>query len=180
MIVTVDTNILIWGVRHTSIPSQADMIPRATAFLQWIDKQGHKLVVTSACISEYLVGATEDDMARELKQLSAKYKIIPFDTNAAVHAARIRSDREFLRQLKDAGKTNVAIKADIVIVATAKAHNVDRIYSFDETDIPPIAARCGLSYAPLPTLADLTPIHPSSIPRASREASMFGPEDEPE
>lgn len=176
MVITVDTNFLIWGVRCVSTVGQEDMIVRAQAFFSWVDERRHELVLTSECVAEYLVGGTELERKEQLIELSSKFKICPFDAKAAVIAAELRSDREFINSLKDdAGKTRVCIKSDINIVATAKAHGVERVYSADR-DLRKVAAKCQLSAMDIPRPTELD----SSLPTEGRETqkSLQFPNDE--
>ena len=154
MLVTIDTNLLIWGVRGISSVGQEEMILRAKALIDWLDNRNDRLVLTSVCVGEYLIGNDPEKRKQELSALQEKHMIYPYDANAAVIAAELRSDDDFLRSLKtDADKTRVAIKADIEIVATAKAFQIERIYSNDAI-LRKIAARCGLSAQDVPSLAE--------------------------
>lgn len=162
MVITIDTNTLIWGLKKQSTQGQEDWIPRCARFLQWIDEHHHTLVLTSECVAEYLV--SDGDTDAELRTLSSKFQIYDYDVNAAVFAAEIRKDKDFVRSLKENfGKTHVCIKSDIVIVATAKAHDVEKIYSNDE-GVRKAAARCGLPASDIPTIDDMAPL--PSIPKA--------------
>ena len=60
MVITVDTMILIWGVRAWSEPHDAAMIPKAKAFLEWVDRHNHSLCLTTVAVSEYLIGGDSD------------------------------------------------------------------------------------------------------------------------
>lgn len=173
MLVTVDTNILIWGVRHDSTPGQEFMIDRAVAFLAWLDANDHKLVLTATSIAEYFIGAPPDAVAKEMKSIASRFKIIPFDTRAALVAAELRSDKSFISSLRDTvGKSAPAIKCDVVLVATAKAHGVQKIYSNDD-DIRALSLRCGLPYSPLPEPADLAQLTSPPVDRPAEVRSLF-------
>ena len=156
MLITVDTNLLIWGVRAVCTSGQEEMIPRSEAFLDWIDQENHKLALTATTVAEYLVGATAATRESELRILQARYPILPFDAKAAVIAGRLRDDKTFQQSLcNEYDKSRVVVKADIQIVATAKAHGVNVVYSNDR-GLRAIAKRCQLTSRDLPTVAEMT------------------------
>lgn len=176
MKISIDTNILIWGVRQIADVGQEEMIPRATAFIEWIDRQGHTLVLTSQSVAEFLVGGSEAERAAQFHALGTHFQICPFDTLAARIAADIRSDKDFVDSLHRDGKTRACIKADIAIVATAKAHDVDKIFSND-AKLRSAAKKCGLPAADIPTLQELTTVEAVSPPSRTRE--LFPEEEAP-
>ena len=183
MLVTFDTNLLIWGVRGVSSEGQEEMIVRAKALIDWLDKHDDRLVLTSVCIGEYLIGNDPEKRKLELFALQEKHMIYPYDANAAAIVAELRSDYDFLYALKaDARKTRVAIKADIEIVATAKAFRIECIYSNDAT-LRKIAAKCGLSARDVPSLEEITswlsaPVSPTLEPTARFRARSLFDDDE--
>lgn len=157
MVITVDTNFLIWGVRCVATDGQEEMIPRATAFFNWVDENRHKLVLSSECLAEYLVGATGVEKVAQLTALQEKFIILPYDAKAAAIAADLRSDKDFIKSQQAVGKTRVCIKSDIVVVATARAFGqkgVDRIYSSDPC-VRHLATTCGMSAQDMPTVEQL-------------------------
>lgn|GEM_PF-1544806 len=159
MVITIDTNILLWGLRGVSKAGQEDMVVRAKAFFQYLHDRGAVIVLASECVAEYLVGE-EEPVRREqqMADLKEQFVIIPYDIKAAGIAAQIRSDKTFLQSLKgDIGATRTCIKSDTVIAATAKAfrkNGVDELYSNDDT-LRKIATKCGLSAKDLPSLDDM-------------------------
>jgi predicted nucleic acid-binding protein len=184
MLVTIDTHILIWAVKQEASPGQDEMIPRAQAFLDWIERNSHRLALTAEVIGEFLCGGTEEQRLEQLQQFQGKIPILDYNTNAAAIAARIRSSPEFIQQLKTDGKTRACVLADIAIVATAKAHGVERIYSHD-AGMRKAATRCNLSAMDLPTLEQLQQQAPSPRERRSPrtvQKGLFDAEesDEPE
>lgn len=170
MLVTLDANVLIWGVRATATPGDEHMVPRCVRFIEWLDECGHQLVLTSQAVTEYLIGATAEQRERDLEALTAKYIILPYDVPAIEIAAAIRSDKDFIKSLgDDAGKSRVCVKADVIIVATAKAGGVGRIYSND-AGVRTLAARCGIPPSGIPTLVQMAPFGGESNPPPTRPA----------
>lgn len=183
MVITIDTNILLWGLRGVSKAGQEDMIVRAKAFFEDQRDRGTFIVLTSECVAEYLVGEDKADRRKtQMDDLQAKFMIIPYDTKAAAIAAEIRSDKTFIQSLKDdVGITRTCIKSDIVIAATAKAFRksgVDIIYSND-CGLRKIAEKCGISARDLPTIEELTlKLQPTGVTH-SREitGNLFGDDE---
>jgi predicted nucleic acid-binding protein len=165
MVVTIDTNILIWGVRRIATPGQEDRIAQSQMFLNWLDKRNDQLVLTADVVSEYLVGDDDDDSRRdsELEALTRNYIVFPYDTKAARIAAKLRGDREFMKQLKEeTKKTRVCIRCDIKIVATALAHGVEQLFSNDE-GVRKVAKKAKLPARDIPTIIEMNPPKPKDL-----------------
>lgn len=164
MLISIDTNILIWGVRAVSSDGQEEMIPRAKEFLSWIDRFGHHLAITTEALAEFLVGPDEQARLDQFEVLTSEYAILNFDAHASLIASRIRSNAEFIAQMKQSGKTKPAIKSDINIVATAKAGGVEILYSHDD-DHRKAGERCGLVVRKMPTVEEMMPLGQSPKPK---------------
>lgn len=179
--VTVDTNILIWGVRGFATAGQEDKIGKARLFFEWLDRAKDELVLTAPAISEFLVGGTPESRARQMRELSDSFQILPFDAAAAETAAELRSDAEFISRLGvDTGKTRVCIKADIAIVATALAGKVQQMFS-DDRGLRAVATRGGLSCLEMPGTEVTAPPEsatPETAPGDQRSRNLdFGDAD---
>jgi predicted nucleic acid-binding protein len=128
-LVTVDTNILIWGVRGTCTPGQEEMLDRSAAIVKNIQRN-HDLALTAICVAEYLALSTDQEAADELKILQEQFRILPFDAKAAKISAKLFRDRNEVTELANTRRTE--IKADTQIVACAVAHGVQLLYSNDK------------------------------------------------
>lgn len=50
-VVCLDSQILVWGIKEQSSEGQEDMIPRAKAFLKWLDENNKKVVIAAPIIT---------------------------------------------------------------------------------------------------------------------------------
>ncbi len=128
-LVTVDTNILIWGVRGNCTAGQEEMLDRSAAIIKNIQRN-HDLALTAICVSEYLALSTDEEASDELRVLEERFRILPFDAKAARIAATLFRDRAEVTELANMRRTE--IKADTQLVACAVAHGVQLLYSHDK------------------------------------------------
>ena len=163
MRIAIDTQILIWGVRQAATAGQEARVGEAMAFLQWSAGRGDELVVPATAVAEYLAGEPVDRHPALISLIADAFRILPFDARAVSLAARLRRDPQFLSQLRERLKTTrVHLKADIEIVAAAKACGADQIFSNDG-QLRSLATRAGLPASPLPPLATTRPQRQTSL-----------------
>ena len=60
MIVCIDSNIVIWGIKQQESES---MIERALGFFEWCDKEKHAVMIPSIVIAEILAPETQEKIA---------------------------------------------------------------------------------------------------------------------
>ena len=136
-LIVVDTQILIWAVKREATPGQEPMIEKAARYLEHLDKCKDQIIIPSVVVSEFLANVPDEREAAVLKALEKRFMVIPFDTLAAVYAARIwRKNSEGnpspIQQLKADNFTKAKIKADIQIIGTALARKAARITTHDD------------------------------------------------
>ena len=136
-LIAIDTQILIWAVKREATPGQEPMIEKATRYLEHLDKCKDQIIIPSVVVSEFLANVPDEREAAVLKALEKRFMVIPFDTLAAIHAARIwRKNSEgnpsITELLKADNFTRAKIKADIQIIGTALARKADRITTHDD------------------------------------------------
>lgn len=136
-LIVVDTQILIWAVKREATPGQEPMIEKAVRYLEHVDKCKDQIIVPSVVVSEFLANVSDEREEAVLKALEKCFMVIPFDTLAAVYAARIwRKNSEgnpsIIQKLKADNLTKAKIKADIQIIATALARKAVRITTHDD------------------------------------------------
>ena len=120
-LIVVDTQILIWAVKREATPGQEPMIEKAAHYLEHLDKCKDQILIPSVVVSEFLANVPDEREAAVLQALEKRFMVIPFDTLAAVHAARIwrinsAENPSLIQQLKADGFKNAKIKADIQII----------------------------------------------------------------
>lgn len=136
MLVCLDTQIMIWGIKEQATQGQTDMIPRAKRFLVDLDQKGTKVIIPAIIVGELLLRVPPELHLMVLNLFQKGFIVVPFDLQAAAHFARIwqaNNDAAVIQELSQEDKlTNRQIKADCMIVATAVAKGVDCIYSHDK------------------------------------------------
>ena len=157
MLVAVDTQVLIWGVRQIATPGQERRVGPAVALIESLIERGDTVALAAPAVAEFLVGEPVERHAAVLAALSARFPILPFDVRAVSLAAALRHDDDFLRRMKESfSRKRVVLKADIQIVAVAKAAGVGRIYS-EDAGLRAVANRAGLPASPVPPEAQSRP-----------------------
>lgn len=135
-IVSIDTNILIWGIKNVASKGQEHMIPRAIDFFNWLDENKHIVIIPVPIISELLVPIGNDGFEDFLKVLHSKFRIIPFDEIAAVKCAEIwqaKKDNHELKRYREANSiARETMKFDFQIAAISIVKGAECLYSHDQ------------------------------------------------
>ena len=128
-LVCFDTHIIIWGVREKATLGQEDKIEKSKYLISMCEKNGIKIMVPSVVIAEVLC-ALEPRLHSAVSELMHRRFIVPpFDTQAALHFAEMWRNK---KQPKDeSGISRSEMKADYMIIATARARGANCIYSED-------------------------------------------------
>ncbi|NJK80323.1 MAG: type II toxin-antitoxin system VapC family toxin [Chloroflexaceae bacterium] len=133
MVVCIDTQIVIWGVREEATPTQKDMIPKAKELFEYFGRQKIQVAFPSIVVGESLVRVPVPEHPNVLNKFS-QFIILPYDTLSAMWFARIwqqLKDQEEITRLQTTGLSRVELKADLMIIATAVAHGAKVLYSGD-------------------------------------------------
>ncbi len=93
MKVTIDTNILIWGIRKVATAGQECMINKATDLITRLRDTDDTVVLTAVTVGEFLAGADDETAKNEFETIQATFQILPFDGKAARIAAKLWRDR---------------------------------------------------------------------------------------
>ena len=133
MVCCIDANTFVWGVKNQCDPGQEDFRDRTMHLFDWIDTNGHKLMIPTIVIAE---GLAREPLEKHPVFLEKVYKkaIVPdFDIFCASQFAYLFMNRidELKKQSKDQNIDWQKMKVDHLIIATAIAHKADCIYSND-------------------------------------------------
>jgi hypothetical protein len=97
MAITVDTNILIWGVRGVCTPGQEDRVVVCRRLFEWFVERHERVVLTADCVEEYLTRSPIDQIASELESLREKFIILDYNPACWMKAAQIRGHANFVK-----------------------------------------------------------------------------------
>ena len=145
---------------EASDPTPVDRIPeRLKNLVETLESASAEIIVPTPALSEFLVlAANEAPAYLEHLSNSSVFKVEPFDLKAAIEAAALQ------RQAIDAGSKKgratgpwQKVKVDWQIVAIAKVHDVDELFS-DDDDVRKLAESAGVRVKgvedlPLPSAA---------------------------
>ncbi len=133
----IDTCIAIWGVQEIATEGQEAMIMKARCFLEDLQNQGCHVVMPSVVAGEFLAGVPAGRQAEFGTKLTSRFRIVPYDMAAATWAARIWAEKHGMEGLREllGDVTKRKIHADLKIVATALAQEVDVLYTHDDNVI---------------------------------------------
>ena len=155
MSVALDTHILIWGGLRPPNPSgeplsshAAEMTYRSHALLVDLEKRGEKIIIPVVSVAELLVPLDTSQHGAFLATLTARFFCPPFDMHAASLAAQLWSYHRTLPPSEQLGR--LVLKADVQIIATAKAAGASTFYSHD-SKCRKLAIRAGMKASDLPT-----------------------------
>lgn len=158
MIVCIDSQICVWGIKGKSSPDQEHMIPKAERFFHYLDENKIEVLIPTIVLAEILMPEPKEIHPEYMEVISKHFIIAPFDERSAMKYAEILNVR--LEEAKDYAKDNAIrrekMKMDHAIVATAIIHGCSCIYSHDKglasfakdlievREIPPIPTQTNL------------------------------------
>lgn len=131
--ISIDTHVLIWGVREFAEVGQEDMIEKTKLFLSQCRKDKIEIIVSAIVLGEFLTDIDFKIHQQVTEIIRSAFIVIPFDSAASTIFAKLWRDRQFaLKQIKEETKsTRAALKADSMIIASSIAHQAEAIYSHD-------------------------------------------------
>jgi predicted nucleic acid-binding protein len=149
----IDTHILIWGMPQPSRPRQGQdvqaMRQRASLLFSMLEKQDATVVIPTVVVSEFLVGIASEKRGRVLSDLSSRFRCASYDVRACDFAANLWDKARALPKA-ELPQDRQVLKADLMIVATAKIAGATRFFSH-EASCRKLADLAGMSGCDLPT-----------------------------
>jgi predicted nucleic acid-binding protein len=105
---------------------------RLTYLIETLEKRKDDIVVPTPALSEVLIGAGDAAPAYlDILSKSARFKIAPFGSRAAVEAAARHREAITAGDKKEGSASWAKVKFDRQIIAIAKVEGAERIYSED-------------------------------------------------
>jgi hypothetical protein len=109
------------------------MQQRSRILLHELQRDGEAIIVPHVTVSEWLRGVDPAQHGAFLAELDEQFELAPFDMPSAALAAKIHIDAEADPPPKDETETatRACVKADVMIVATAKMAGVTTFFSHE-------------------------------------------------
>jgi predicted nucleic acid-binding protein len=152
--VALDTMILIWGQVHPGSrrgnPRQRDLVDlqtRSLFLLDMLQEAEETVIVPTVTVSELLLGVEMERHDSFLIEIQERFFCPTFDLRAAAMAARLWQSHRKLP--KDQQLQRTVLRADVMILATAKVAGAVRFYSH-EAKVRRLAEQVGLEALDLP------------------------------
>lgn len=128
MLICLDTNVLIWGLKKQASPAQPEMIPRARAYLEWIETNGRRAAIPAPSLAEALIKIGIGSREGLLREITKRIQICPFDSKAAFIYGGIHD--ELVSKFK--GKSDRrSLKTDLMILAVAISNHASKLVTHD-------------------------------------------------
>lgn len=137
-IVCIDTQILSWAIVKNPPAGNSHLVSVARDFMQWVNDQQFRVIVPSIVVSELLIPVPPEEHPIVLSQFSTDYRIVPFDLACARKFAEMRRHHIIQNRLKELlnpkqlSATKSALKADVMIIATAITFGAETLYSHND------------------------------------------------
>jgi predicted nucleic acid-binding protein len=127
-IVAIDTMTLIWGVRKDG---PEDRIAHAGYLFRELERDKAQIIVPSIVVLEYVTAIqSPGDRANVIGAISERFCVEPFDVKDVDLAARLWQQFKPALQVDQEG-ARTKMRADTLIVATAKNHGATEFYTED-------------------------------------------------
>ena len=134
MILCIDAQIFVWGIKNQSSEGQEDMVSKAITFFKWVDENKHDILFPTPVIAEILIPEPVEKHANYLEIINKNFMVGIFDVAAATKYAQILNGRfdELKTLANDNGIRREKMKIDHMIIATAICNHANCIYSYDK------------------------------------------------
>lgn len=140
MIVCIDTNILIWGIRKEASPGQEDNILYAKHFLKTLHNRDNNIIIPTPVIAELFTPLPKEAYPKMHKKIAELGSICSFDLGASLKYASLFSSLS----KKDRQKNNIelettksAMKIDLMILSIALVNKCEILYTNNVKDFKP-------------------------------------------
>ncbi len=154
MSVGIDSMVLIWGLKkphHKGKKSTTQNVPemqrRSWILLEQLHTAKETIIVPTVAVAEVLLGIELKDHGTFVAELQERYFIPPFDLSAMALAARLWQAHRRLPKAEQIERA--CLKADVMIVATAKVAGASKFYSY-EPKVQKLAQEAGMTGCDLP------------------------------
>jgi len=118
---------LVWGIRREGTP---DELKRAKWLFEFLDAEKAQIIIPTVVVSEYLTPVDESRHLSVISTLNDRFIISPFDILSSSLAAKLFTLGKPLRKGGEPGG-RACLRADTMIIATAKTHGAHTLYSGD-------------------------------------------------
>ncbi|HMR81721.1 MAG TPA: hypothetical protein PKE30_01265 [Niabella sp.] len=134
-IISVDSNIFIWGIRGVSSPSQTSYIQQAKNFFTWVDSNKWGILLPAPMLSEILSPVPPQDHQSILSLIDSRFIVAPFDVAASHKCAELlnRSFRQpdLIQYRLDNAVPKQKMKYDCMIASICITRRIHILYSND-------------------------------------------------
>ncbi len=132
--ISIDTHIMLWGVKEEASPGQEDKIPLAKAFLKHCRNDRITVVITTQVLAEFLVNYTEEERLEQAALAEKNFFVAPLDLRAAVIAAELSANKALLAEVRQSPEhSKQTVKADINVLAASISCGATRVISEDDS-----------------------------------------------
>jgi len=121
--------VLVWGIRKSGNLKE---IKRAGYLFRELEQDEAQIIIPSIVVAEFITPIrAPEEQVRTVAAMRERFIIAPFDAMDAVLAATLwnrgKSTRKMARQ-----SARVCLRADALIVATAKNHGAEEFFTNNE------------------------------------------------
>ena len=155
MSVGIDTMVMIWGLQSKGAkrgnprqPNLRELQIRAVILLDMLELDHAQIIVPTVMVAELLVGVERQFHGDFLADLQTRFFCPPFDLRARALAAELWQFHKGLPKPDQLQRS--VLKADVMIIATARATGAGTFYSHDAS-CRRLAQQAGMVAEDLPT-----------------------------
>jgi predicted nucleic acid-binding protein len=121
---------------------------RSRLLLETLSATKELTIIPYIAVAELLLGIDRTQHGQYITELQERFFLAPFDLRATAYAASLWQDYRGLP--KDQQIERTCLKADVLIVATAKVHGATKVFSHDPK-FRKLADFAGMAGRDLPT-----------------------------
>lgn len=154
-VVAVDTMVLVWALQKSGTPEEH--VAHAGYLFKQLEDEKAEIVIPTVVVAEFIAPIKAEERGRVVGALNERFRIEPFDMRDVVTAAELWDAGKSGRPMKQPN-ARMALRADCLIVATAKNHGASVFYTEDDACFAMAAKVMEAKRLPTiaPSLFDLT------------------------
>lgn len=124
--VCIDTMICIWGVQRKANPNQENKLVEASSLFTHLANGGYDLYLPAPVLAEFLSPLSNELRLKALSEIQKGFKVLPFDTAAAIKASELWSSHN-----KSRAGERIKLKQDVLIAAVAISREINILITED-------------------------------------------------
>jgi predicted nucleic acid-binding protein len=134
MLICIDSNVFIWGIKKQASPGQENMLLHAQEFFKWVKQEKHHIILPSIVLAECLQPEPPNVHAEYVETAQDIFQIVNFGIVEALKYAEILNSGSFDEAkalMIELGTNREKMKLDHLILSSGLANGAKILFTTD-------------------------------------------------